>query len=151
MLNESVASAVTTEGFGNSNLTFKKKVTVEETTFEGENRTTEIYYFWGNGIWKIEYSRITNSDKLQDSYGNDNPDFIRYLNFGLVGGIEMPMFKESCNRFEAETTTDTPIEDYLVGATQNELFFARSCRVENGEVKRTFHWEFGENDFYYEK
>ena len=160
MESQSVVSAITTEGFGNSELTFKKKVSVETTTFEGEDRTTDIYYFSGNikkgnktygGVWKVEYSRITNSDKLQDSYGNDNPDYIRYLNFGVVGGIQMPLFKEYSNRFEAETTTDIPIEDYLVEATHNELFFARSCRVLNGEDKTTFHWEFGENDFYYEK
>jgi hypothetical protein len=160
-------SAVKSEGFGDSKLTFKKKVTIEENTFEGEDRITDIYYFWGqysrwnkiseyewkervfHGPFKIEYHRITNTDKLQDSLGNTNCDNICYLNFGVVDGIEMPIFKQSCSRFKADETLDTDIADYLINTTDMELFFARSCRVENGEDKRTFHWEFGENDFYY--
>ena len=43
MLNESVASAVTTEGFGNSNLTFLKKVTI---TDEVNDAKKTLHYFY---------------------------------------------------------------------------------------------------------
>jgi hypothetical protein len=162
MVSQSVATAITTEGFGNSNLTFKKKVQIVEKTYEGEvcqtHYITDIYYFWGQikkgsktyaGPWKIEYTRSAHSDKLQDSYGNTNCDYLLHRNFGIIDVKKMPIFMESCSAFDADVTIDTPIADYLVPATPRELFFAKSCEVTNAE-KQTISWEFGENDFYHQ-
>lgn len=163
----SAFSAVKSEGIGNGKLTFKKKVTIEENTFEGEERVTDIYYFWGSySIWdkisdydwqervirgpfKIEYHHIINNDNLQDSLGNTNCDHVCYLKFDDVDGIEMPIFTESCTRFRGGLTMEALIQNYLIRTTDMELFFAKSCVITNGEDKRTISWEFGENDFYY--
>jgi|LakMenEpi03Aug12_release.lakeMendotaPanAssembly.Ray.scaffolds.fasta_scaffold468781_2 hypothetical protein len=160
-------SAVKSEGFGNGKLTFRKKVTIEENTFEGEERVTDIYYFSGSySIWesiseydwrkkvisgpfKIEYHHIINNDKLQDSLGNTNCDNVCYRKFDDIDGMQMPIYTETCSRFKSGETIETDIEGYLIKTTDMEMFFAKSCVITNGEDKRTISWEFGENDFYH--
>lgn len=155
-MNSLLSSAIITEGFGNSNLTFRKKVTIEENTFEGQNSVEDIYYFWGDlrksnsPCWKLKYRRVLNIDGLQDSYGDNNCDHILYRNFGVVDGIELPIFTEKCSRFDAGKIIETPIEEYLVPATYEEIFFAKSCVITNGEWERTISWEFSDADFYHQ-
>ena len=162
-----VLSAVQSEGVGNSNLTFLKKVTiVDETDYIAERSnnggaysyTKELYYFHGShptkgvmGYWRIAYK--SNCSEFTTDSNGVFCDSLTYRNFGKIQHYELPLFKEQCHESEPECGQETPanIWDYLGEVTEEEFFFAKSaivCRKIEGD--QLVSWEFGRFDGYHE-
>jgi hypothetical protein len=155
-----VEPAVITEGFGNSNLTFQKKVTIqnEETYEEGKSTNggaysfeKELYYFYGThptkgvfGYWRIAYE--SNSSEFKTDSNGIFCDYVTYRNFGN----ELPLFKEQCDESESGEETPANIWDYLSEVTEEEYFFAKNCVIYKEEGKRKISWEFAELDGYHQ-
>jgi hypothetical protein len=158
-----VESAIITEGFGNSKLTFQKKVTIqnEETYEEGKSTNggaysfeKELYYFYGThptkgvfGYWRISYE--TNSSEFTTDSNGVFCDSLTYRNFGID---RLPLFKEQCHESEPECGQETSanIWDYLSEVTEEEYFFAKNCVIYKEEGQRKISWEFGELDGYHQ-
>ena len=155
-----VESAVLVEGVDNSNLTYLKKVTIqnEETYEEGKSSNggaysfeKELYYFQGThptkgvfGYWRIAYE--SNSSEFTTDSNGVFCNYVTYLNFGN----ELPLFKEQCVESESGEETPANIWDYLSEVTEEEYFFAKNCVIYKEEGKRKISWEFGESDGYHQ-
>ena len=165
-MNTLLSPATTTEGFGYGNLTFAKKVTVqnEETYEEGKSTNggaysyaRELYYFHGEnpkqgvyGYWKISYD--SNSSEFRTDSNGVFCDNLIYRNFGNINGYQLPLFKEQCHQSEPECGQETSANlwEYLSEVTEDEFFFARNCIMYKEEGKRKISWEFKESDGYHQ-
>jgi hypothetical protein len=157
-----VEPAIITEGFGNSNLTFAKKVTItDETNYEvGRSNNggaysfeKELYYFHGEnpkqgvfGYWRISYE--SNCSEFKTDSNGIFCDYIKYLDFG----IGLPLFKEQCHESELECGQEShaDIWNYLIQVTEEEFLFAKNCVIYKEEGNRKTSWEFDEFDGYHQ-
>jgi hypothetical protein len=158
-----VEPAVITEGFGNSNLTFAKKVTITDETKYEVGRSNNggaysfekvLYYFQGEnpkqgvyGYWRISYE--SNSSEFSTDSNGVFCDSLTYRNFGID---RLPLFKEQSHESESECGQETPADiwDYLIQVTEEEFLFAKNCVIYQEEGKRKISWEFGELDGYHQ-
>jgi hypothetical protein len=157
-----VLSAVQSEGVGNSNLTFLKKVTIqnEESYEQGKSSNggcysfeKELYYFHGtnpkNGIfgyWRLSYE--SNSSEFTTDSNGVFCDYVKYLDFGFG----LPLFKEQCHESEPECGNEVPAEiwNYFTEVTEEEFFFARNCIIYKEEGERRISWQFNKFEGYHE-
>jgi hypothetical protein len=156
-----VETAVITEGFGNSNLTFQKKVTIQnEETYEVGKSSNggaysfekELYYFYGThpakgvfGYWRIAYE--SNSSEFKTDSNGVFCDYVKYIDFGFEG---LPLFKEQCDESESGEERSADIFDYLSEVTEEEFFFAKNCIIYKEEGQRKISWQFEESDNYHQ-
>jgi hypothetical protein len=164
-MSNQVESAVLVEGVDNSNLTYLKKVTIQNEESYEEGKSTnggkysfekELYYFEGThptkgvfGYWKVSFE--TNSSEFTTDSNGVFCDYVTYRNFGNVHPFSVPpLFKEQCEESESGQETPADIWNYLTPVTEEEFFFSKDCVIYQEEGKRMISWGFDKCDRYHE-